>query len=58
MKKPSKSHVTCEYSKSGRISLRSQTLRILTARELTLVVAGNCLNGSMLSQSTNLVGLC
>ena len=37
-----------------------ETIRILTEQELTLVVAGNCLNASVVSQmtSTNERGTC
>ncbi len=41
-----------------RLSLRSETIRMLTERELTLVVAGNCVKASGFSQNitTNVIG--
>jgi hypothetical protein len=55
-----KTSVIRDRSKSGKLSLRSEAIRTLTARELTLVVAGNCLNASMYSQgmTMNLAGTC
>lgn len=58
MKKRVRSPVTRERSNPARLSLRAETLRALTARELTLVAAGNCLNGSLMSQTSNLAGTC
>jgi hypothetical protein len=54
-----KSRIKYAHEKAPTLSLRRETLRILTARELTLVAAGNCLNGSDPSQVTaaNLVGI-
>jgi hypothetical protein len=42
------------------MALRSETLRVLTQQELAVVAAGNCLNGSGISQETAapLVGVC
>lgn len=44
----------------NKLALRSETIRVLSEQELTLVVAGNCLNASVYSQttSTNLPGVC
>jgi hypothetical protein len=55
-----KSSITNNDSKPGRLSFRPETIRILTERELTLVVAGNCVKGSVVSQATTstLVGTC
>lgn len=55
-----KTRVIRDRSKSGKLSLRSEAIRILTARELTLVVAGSCLNASVYSQGStaNLAGTC
>jgi len=60
MKKLDRSRIAYDRSKSDKLSLRSQTLRILTERELTLVMAGNCVNGSIYSQGStaNLIGGC
>jgi hypothetical protein len=57
MKQPK---TTRDHAKADKLSLRSETVRILTERELILVAAGNCVNGSMISQGTvtNLVGAC
>jgi hypothetical protein len=46
--------------KSQKMALRSETLRVLTQQELAVVAAGNCLNGSGISQETAapLVGVC
>ena len=57
MKKPLASY---RNTKTSKLSLRSDTIRILTERELTLVVAGNCIDASMISQkiTTNLAGIC
>jgi hypothetical protein len=55
-----KSDSTHNNSKTHKLSLRSETVRILTERELILVAAGNCVNASSYSQNTtsNLVGVC
>ena len=55
-----KLNATHKNTNSNRLPLRSETVRILTARELSLVAAGNCFNGSQQSQNggTNLVGVC
>lgn len=47
-------------SKSQKMSLRSETLRVLTQQELAVVAAGNCVNGSHMSQetATALIGVC
>jgi hypothetical protein len=47
-------------SKSQKMSLRSETLRVLTQQELAVVIAGNCVNGSQISQETTaaLLGIC
>jgi len=46
--------------KFKQLSLRSETIRILTERELTLVRAGNCLEGSVVTQDAAmaLAGAC
>lgn len=49
MKKPNPSR---DHTRPDKLSLRSETLRILTERELILVAAGNCLNASVYSQTT------
>lgn len=36
-----------------KLSLHAETIRMLTGQELTLVVAGNCLNGSSGTQNTS-----
>jgi len=56
MKKPN-----LAYNAAGTngLFLRAETIRILTKRELILVAAGNCLNGSAITQSpTTLAGIC
>ncbi len=55
-----KSGIECNHEKIPTLTLRRETLRILTARELRLVAAGNCANGSHQTQgsATNLVGIC
>ena len=55
-----KSSFTHDNSKAHKLSLRSETVRILTERELILVAAGNCVNASTQSQNiaSNLVGAC
>ena len=55
-----KSNSTQNRSQTDKLSLRSETIRILTERELILVAAGNCVTGSMESQATaaNLDGVC
>lgn len=60
MKKSRRSRVAHDRLKSVRLALRAETLRALTAQELVLVAAGNCLNGSYDSQRTtlNLAGTC
>ena len=57
MKKPDASP---RRMKTNKLSLRIETIRILTERELTLVLAGNCVNASAYSQNTssNLAGGC
>jgi hypothetical protein len=57
MKKSDSTHTN---SKTHKLSLRAETVRILTERELILVAAGNCVNASMQSQisTANLVGAC
>lgn len=55
MKRTITSHRNVGFNK---LSLRAETIRTLTERELILVVAGNCVNASMFSQNTttNLIG--
>jgi hypothetical protein len=55
-----KSLIKYAHEKASTLTLRRETLRILTARELTLVTAGNCVNGSHQSQVSdfNLLGVC
>jgi hypothetical protein len=56
MKKSFVAHANKQHPK---LSLRSETVRMLTQHELTLVVAGNCVNGSsQTNHETNLVGIC
>jgi hypothetical protein len=49
MKNPQRSRA---HAGPDKLSLRTETLRILTERELILVAAGNCLNASAYSQQT------
>ena len=46
--------------RADRLALRSETIRMLTERELVLVVAGNCLQASLITQNatTDRVGIC
>jgi hypothetical protein len=55
-----KSMIARKNAATHKLSLHSETIRMLTGRELTLVVAGNCLDGSMASQitSTMFAGAC
>ncbi len=55
MKKPFTAHRNTGLAK---LSFRSETIRVLTERELTLVVAGNCVKASEFSQNTatNVIG--
>jgi hypothetical protein len=57
MKKPEISH---RSTKTDKLPLRSETIRILTERELTLVVAGDCIYASLATQktATNAAGVC
>ncbi len=56
MKKSPSAHCSKQPRK---LSLRSEIVRMLTEHELTLVAAGNCVNGSGQTQiGTNLVGVC
>ncbi|HSK04188.1 MAG TPA: hypothetical protein VK932_23200 [Kofleriaceae bacterium] len=56
MKKSTTAHARKQLPK---LSLRSETVRMLTEHELTLVAAGNCVNGSGQTHiSTNLLGIC
>jgi hypothetical protein len=48
MKKPS----TTLHAPPPRLALRTELVRVLTARELALVAAGACLQGSGHSQIT------
>ena len=46
-----------DHATPDKLSLRAETLRLLTERELILVAAGNCMNASAYSQgSTTLPG--
>ena len=55
-----KTNSTQNRSQADKLSLRSETIRILTERELFLVAAGNCVKASMDSQNstTYLNGVC
>ena len=46
-----KSQVTRPDPSRRKLALRSETVRILTEREITLVAAGNCVHASVNSQS-------
>jgi hypothetical protein len=51
---------TTKNNKLNKLPLRLETVRTLAERELTLVVAGNCLEGSVISQAStaNAAGVC
>ncbi len=56
MKKSPIAHASKQLRK---LALRSETIRMLTEHELTIVVAGNCVNGSSQTHiETNLLGIC
>lgn len=41
-----KFNIARNNDKANKLQLRPETIRILTAHELALVAAGNCMNGS------------
>lgn len=54
-----KSPVAHAGKQPPRLSLRSETVRMLTQHELTLIVAGNCVQGSShTNNETNAFGIC
>jgi hypothetical protein len=55
-----KSKATHKYVDRSKLSIRLETVRILTEHELSLVVAGNCVYGSAYTQQadTKIVGTC
>jgi hypothetical protein len=54
-----KSPVAHAGKQPPRLSLRSETVRMLTQHELILIVAGNCVQGSSHTHNeTNALGVC
>lgn len=54
-----KSPFTHARKQPHKLSLRSETIRMLTEHELTLVAAGNCMNGSAVTQNNTVtLGIC
>lgn len=49
-----KSHGSHRHANSNKLTLRGETVRILTDRELTVVIAGNCVYGSVPTMPTAL----
>jgi hypothetical protein len=51
LKEPMQKHSTNPRTSSSKLTLRTELVRVLTRRDLELVVAGACLNASVDTQT-------
>jgi len=53
-----KSNIRNSNLKTDKLSLRVEIVHVLTRQELTLAIAGNCQDGSVVTQLPPALGIC